>query len=150
MKIINLYYNRRTNHFVFDVKFDGRRKARLVAGGHRTPDVSQEEVYSGVVSVDTIRVAFALTELNNLGVMAADISIAFLYGRTREKVYIKAGPEFGKFAGKTLLIDGSVYGLKSSAACFHKHLVLRLRQLGFVPCCADYDLWMRPQGDHYE
>jgi len=29
-------------HFMFDCKFDGRRKARLVAGGDRTPDVAPE------------------------------------------------------------------------------------------------------------
>ena len=32
-------YKRIPYHIVFDVKFDGRLKSRLVAGGHRTPDV---------------------------------------------------------------------------------------------------------------
>ena len=41
-------------HIVFDVKFDGHFKARLVAGGHRTPDVDHEETYSGVVSMDMV------------------------------------------------------------------------------------------------
>jgi hypothetical protein len=37
-------------HFVYDVKHDGRHKARLVAGGHMTePD--REDAYSGVVSL---------------------------------------------------------------------------------------------------
>ena len=57
-------------HFVFDVKFDGRRKARLVAGGHRAPEVDKEESYSGVVGIETIRVAFLLAALNNLDVCA--------------------------------------------------------------------------------
>jgi hypothetical protein len=35
---------------VFDVKHDGRHKARYVAGGHLT-DVPNESVYSGVVSL---------------------------------------------------------------------------------------------------
>ena len=50
-------------HFVFDCKFDGRRKARLVAEGHRTPDVAPEEVYSGVVSMETIRIVFVLAAI---------------------------------------------------------------------------------------
>ena len=41
-------------HIVFDVKFDGCFKARLVAGGHRTPDVDHEETYSGVVGMDMV------------------------------------------------------------------------------------------------
>jgi len=35
------------------VKFDGRRKARLVAGGHRTVDLG-EDAYSGVVAPEAI------------------------------------------------------------------------------------------------
>ena len=46
-------YRRIPYHMIFDVKFDGRRKCRLVAGGHRTPDVPPEEVHC-VVSMDTI------------------------------------------------------------------------------------------------
>lgn len=41
-------------HFIPDVKFDGRKKARLVAGGHRAPEVDKEESYLGVVSIETI------------------------------------------------------------------------------------------------
>ena len=68
-------------HMIFDVKFDGRRKARLVTGGHRAPEVPREEVYSGVVSMETIRMTFVLSSTNNLEVCAADISTAFLYGK---------------------------------------------------------------------
>ena len=112
-------YTRIPYHIVFDVKFDGRHKARLVAGGHRTPSVSHEEVYSGVVGMDTIRMAFVLASLNELEVCAADISTAFLYGKTREKVYVIAGKEFGEHAGKRMVIEGGLYGLKSSSARFH-------------------------------
>ena len=37
-------------HLIFAVKHDGRHKARLVAGGHLTPDPI-ESIYSGVVSI---------------------------------------------------------------------------------------------------
>ena len=137
-------------HLIFDVKFDGRRKCRLVAGGHRTPDVPPEEVYSGVVSMDTIRMVFVLSALNGLDVCAAYISTAFLYGKTREKVYVIAGPEFGEHAGKPMIIDKGLYGLKSSSARFHEHLSAKLRSMGFRPSKADHDLWLRPKDDHYE
>ena len=39
-------YKRIPYHMVFDVKFDGWKKSRLVAGGHRTPDVPREDVFS--------------------------------------------------------------------------------------------------------
>ena len=99
-------YIRIPYHFVYDVKFDLRRKARLVMGGHRTPDVPDVEVYSGVVSMETIRTAFVLAATNNLQVCAADVSTAFHYGKTREKVYIVAGKEFGNDAGKRMIVEG--------------------------------------------
>jgi hypothetical protein len=46
-------YKKIPYHMVFDVKFDLRRKARLVAGGNWT-DPPKEDIYSGVVSLDTI------------------------------------------------------------------------------------------------
>ena len=121
-----------------------------MAGGHRTPDAPPEETYSGVVSMDTIRMAFVLSAMNNLEVCAADISTAFLYGKTREKVYIIAGKEFGEHAVKRMIVDKGLYGLKTSSARFHECLSAKLRKMGFTPSKADFDLWMRPQGDHYE
>ena len=110
-------YKRIPHHIVFDVKFDGRLKARLVAGGHRTPYVDPEEVFSGVVSMEAVRFGFILTRMNGLMVCAGDIGNAFLYGKTREKVFIVAGPEFGpELEGQRLIVYKALYGLKTSAA----------------------------------
>ena len=62
--------------------------------------------------METVRIAFVLGALNNLDVCAADVSTAFLYGKTREKVYVIAGKEFGIHAGKRMIVDRSCYGLK--------------------------------------
>ena len=113
-------------HMVFDVKFDGRHKCRLAAGGHRTPEVDHEEVYSGVVSIETIHIAFVLAAANNLDVCAADVSTAFLYGKTKEKVFVIAGPEFAEHAGKRMIVDKGLYGLKTSSVRFHEHLSAKL------------------------
>ena len=40
-------------HLIFAVKHDGRHKARLVAGGHLTPDPI-ESIYSGIVSIRSL------------------------------------------------------------------------------------------------
>ena len=48
-------------HFVFDVKHDGRHKARYVAGGHLT-DPPLDSVYSGVVSLRSLRFVIFLAE----------------------------------------------------------------------------------------
>ena len=90
--------------------------------------------------MSTIRMAFLLAAMNNLSACAADIGNAFLYGSTRERVYVIAGPEFGDLAGKKLIIDKGLYGLRSSAARFHEHLSKKIRELGYQPSRADPDL----------
>ena len=50
---------------IYDVKHDGRHKARLVAGGHLT-DIPLESVYSGVVSLRGLRLVVFLAEHNDL------------------------------------------------------------------------------------
>ena len=63
-------------HLIFAVKHDGRHKARLVAGGHLTPDPI-ESIYSGVVSIRSLRLVIFLAKLNNLEVWGADIGNAY-------------------------------------------------------------------------
>ena len=66
---------------------------------------------------------------------------AFLYGKTKKKVYITAGTEFGeKLHGKNLIVVKSLYGLKPSAARFHEHLAESLLRLGFKKTKYDPDL----------
>ena len=45
---------------------------------------------------------------------ATDIGNAYLESFTQEKVYIRAGPEFGEREGHFLLIIKALCGLKSS------------------------------------
>eukprot|EP00957_Ditylum_brightwellii_P116910 8918771-Ditylum_brightwellii.AAC.1 len=49
-------------------------------------------------------------------------------------MYTKLGPEFGYWAGKTVIIKKALHGLIGSCAQFH----------------SDQDLWIRDGGDHYE
>ena len=89
-------------HLCFDVKFDLRRKARLVAGGNWT-SAPDEDAFAGVVSLDAVRTAFFIADLNGLECMAADIGNAYLHGKTKEKIYTIAGPEFGELEGSILI-----------------------------------------------
>ena len=51
-------------HLVFAVKFDGRLKSRLVAGGHRSPLVHSEDTHASVVAMEAVRLGFAMAKLN--------------------------------------------------------------------------------------
>ena len=134
---------------VYVVKHDGRHKTRIVAGGHLT-DIPMESVYSGVVSLQGIRLLVFLAELNGLQSWATDISSAYLQARTKEKLYLTAGPEFGDLEGHTLLVYKALYGLRTSGVRWHERLADCLRDMGFCPCKGEPDIWMRDQGQHWE
>jgi hypothetical protein len=54
----------------------------------------KEDIYSGVVHMGTVRIRFFLGEMYGLSCCACDIGNAFLYGKTIEKVYITAAPDY--------------------------------------------------------
>ena len=89
--------------FVYDIKHDGRYKARLVAGGHLT-EPNKDQAYSGVVSLQSMRLAILAGELNGLKIMVGNIGNAYLEPYTKEKVCFTTGPEFGDLTGHTFVI----------------------------------------------
>jgi len=136
-------------HMVYDIKHDGRHKARLVADGHLT-DVPVESVYSSVVSLCAVRLVTFLAELNNLELWGTDVGNAYLESYTKEKVCIIAGSEFGEREGHLLIIRRALYGLRSSGARWHDCFHDVLRSMGWSPCKMEPDVWMKRVDDHYE
>ncbi len=136
-------------HIMFDVKFDLHWKAWLVAGGNFT-DPPKEDVSSGVVSMDTIRLGVMLAKNNDLKICSVDIGNAFLYGRTSKKCNIVAGADFGEYQGQKLIIHKGLYGLRISVAQFHEHLAAKLHQMRYKPSHADANLYMKDCGNHYK
>ena len=137
-------------HTVYDVKHDGRHRARLVADGHLTAPVA--DVYAGVISLRGFRMIIFAGELNGMQPYGTDISSAYLECETDEKVCIKAGTEFGPLAGHLLIVHKALYGLRRSALLFGEHLRKKLAKIGFFPSLAEDKIFMRkcPTADVYE
>ena len=131
-------------HMIFDIKLDGfKRKARLVAGGHMT-ETPAVMTYASVVSRETVRIALTLAALNDLEVKASDVQNAYLTAPCEEKIWTILGPEFSEDSGKKAIITRALYGLKSAGGSFTRHIADCMRTLGYEPCKADPDLWMKP------
>lgn len=131
-------------HMIFDVKLgeNFRRKARYVAGGHMT-DTPASMTYSSVVSRDSVRICLTLAALNGLKVLSGDIQNAYLTAPNKEKIFMRAGPEFGSNEGKLYIVERALYGLKSAGASFRSYLAGKIHDLGFRPSPADPDVWLR-------
>ncbi len=138
-------------HLIFDVKQDGRRKARCVAGGHMTGP-NTDTYYSSVVSLRSMRIVIFLAELNGYELCTGDIGNAYLEAKTDEKVCFIAGKEFATFGheGHLMVIIKALYGLKTSGARFHEKFADSMRQLGYTSSKADADVWMKDCGSHWE
>ena len=74
-------------------------KARFVAGGHTT-DTPGSITYSSVVSRNSVQLAFLIAGLNDLDILAGDITNAYLNASCREKIWFKGGVESDEDRGK--------------------------------------------------
>ena len=135
-------YKKIRMHLIFAVKHDGWHKVRCVADGHLT-EVPVDSVYSGVVSLRGLRMMLFIAELSGLNTWATDNGNAYLEATTSERVFIIDGTEFGEWAGHTLLISKALYGLRSSGMRWHDKFADDMRDMGFLPCKSEPDVWMR-------
>ena len=129
-------------HFVFDVKHDGTRKARLVAGGNviSTPDCS---LYASVVKTENVRALLTVAAHLNLEVMTGDVSGAYLNAKAEEKVCSNALDNNGVRTHEFVIIEGNLYGLRSAASAWWTHFAGTLRSLGFRNAYADSNVWFK-------
>ena len=136
-------------HVIFDMKMDFTRKARFVAGGHTT-DTPSSITYSSVVSRDSVQLAFLIAGLNDLDVLAGDVTNAYLNVKYRKKIWFKGGLDTGEDRGKVLIVTRVLYGLKSSGAAWRADLATTLRELQLTSTQADPNVWIRSSGTHYD
>ena len=141
-------------HIIFDVKMDFTRKARYVAGGHKTEDPTTP-IYTSIVSRDSVRVGFLLDALDDIDVLGADVAGAYLNAPCHEKVFTIYGLEFGpENVGKVAIITMALYGLKTCAYALREQLGHTLwEDLHYSLCLADNDVWLqrnsKPDGTPY-
>ena len=141
-------YHRIKVYLVFAVKFDGRRKARLVADGHLTPEPI-ENIYSDVVSLRNLRLVIFLGKLNNLELWGADIGNAYLEAFTDEKLIV-AVPEFQELEGYILIFLKALYGLKPSGKRWAEVIHGILRHMKFLPSKADPCICLAQESTQFE
>ena len=84
-----------------------------------------------------------LAKLNNLEIWGAHIGNAYLESKTKEKLYIVAGPEIEELEGHILVIYKELYGLKSSGLRWYQKIHDIMLDMGISPSKADPCVWPR-------
>lgn len=90
-------------YLFFDIKHDGRHKARCIVDGHLT-NIPFNNVYFGEVSLRWLGIMLFLAEIVKLNAWATYIGNAYLEAKTSENVYIIDGSQFGEKEGPVLII----------------------------------------------
>ena len=128
---------------IFEVKQDGRRKGRLVCGGHLV-DPRGISTKSTVVKGISVRLLDLIAHRDNLTTLHGDVGNAFITANCLEEVHAIAGPEFGEEReGAIMTINKALYGLRSSSRAYRETFAAFLRQIGFNASRYDRDVWMR-------
>jgi Reverse transcriptase (RNA-dependent DNA polymerase) len=83
--------------------------------------------FTSVVSPDSIRIVFLVAALNDLEILSANISSAYLNAEAAEMVYTLAGKEFGPGKeGPIVILTHGDYGLRSSGKAWRDHMAATL------------------------
>ena len=92
-EIVNLSKGRKAvkNHWVFNIKPDGRYRSHLVAKGFsQVEGISFDELFFPVVYYETVQLLLAVAALEDLDIQSVDIKIAYLYGDLCKKAKLQA------------------------------------------------------------
>ena len=127
---------------IFEVKQDGRKKARLTIGGH-VVDAAGISTRSTVVKTISVRLIDLICHRDGLTLKHGDVGNAFITAPCMEKIYSRATPEFGERCDAIVTLNKALYGLRTSGRAFRNTFADFLRQLGFFPTRYDRDVWMR-------
>jgi len=132
------------NRWVFDVKPDGRKRARLVAKGFsQVKGKDFDQIFSPVVRFETVRLILALAALEGWFLSGLDVRNAYLYGELEEEIYMEQ-PEGFHARGKerhVLRLRRALYGLKQAGLTWWRALKKSMEELGFVNLDSDAGLF---------
>ena len=133
------------NCWVFDVKPNGCKRARLVAKGFsQVEGIDSDQVFSLVVHFETVRLMLALASIKNWHIEGLDVRSAYLYGKVDEEIYMKQ-PEGFAVKGqehKVLRLKRALYGLKQAGLAWWETLKESMKDLGFEHLKSDASIFL--------
>ena len=119
--------------WVYDVKVDGRKRARFAARGDMEAEDPDDDRYSPVAQMKSIRVLLAVAAQLNLEIVTMDFPKAFLLGKMDKSrpIFMFAPDGYGE-RGEIWSIQLPLYGLTVSSRRFYESLSEFMRAVGFT------------------
>jgi len=140
------------NHWVFDVKDDSRKRARLVAKGFsQVEGMDYDQVFSPVVRFETVCLVLAMVALENWVAYGLDVCNAYLYGELDKETWMEQ-PEGFKDTTRPnhiLRLKCALYRLKQAGLAWWQALKQSMEGLGFVSLSSDAGVFVYKKTGHF-
>lgn len=129
--------------WVFNVKSDGRYRARIVALGYRQQyGHDYDQTYSPMISDVTLRLILLMSLMKKWVLKRVDIKAAFLNSKLKEMTHVKLPDGWEEVYGRNLnevgQLNAALYGLKQASRSFFETMCFFLKvELEMTQCKAD-------------
>ena len=123
--------------YIYDYKFSGEHRVRLVFDGSRQGVNTYDETYSPTVRPESIRLFHVYSVEMGWDIKQYDVPQAFLQSPVDHDIFAYPPRSNVEFPGQLLKLRLPFYGAKQSSALFYKLLHTFLLSLGFTSSTMD-------------
>jgi hypothetical protein len=123
--------------YIYDYKFTGEHRVRLVFDGSKQSPSTYDDTYSPTVRPESIRLFHVFSVEMGWDIRQYDVPQAFLQSPVDHVIFVHLPRSNVEFPGQILKLRLALYGAKQSAALFFKLLNAFLVTLGFVSSTLD-------------
>jgi hypothetical protein len=123
--------------YIYDYKFSGEHRVRLVFDGSQQGVNTYDETYSPTVRPESIRMFHVYAVEMGWAIRQYDVPQAFLQAKVDHDIFAYPPRTNIEFPGQLLKLRLALYGAKQSSALFFKLLNAFLLSLGFVSSSMD-------------
>jgi hypothetical protein len=138
------------SRFVFSIKANAdntieRFKTRWVAQGYSQKEgIDYNETYSPVGKYESLRILFVLAAINDLEILQADFTTAFLNGELKETIYMKYPDGYpNPKPGHCLKLRKAIYGLKQASNEWFKLIRIAITRREYKQIISDQSVFIK-------
>ncbi len=129
--------------YVYDFKFSGEHRVRLVFDGSRQSDTTFKETYAPTVRAESVRLFHIVCVQEGHHIGQYDVPQAFLKADINYDIFVYPPRGQSEYPGQILKLKKALYGGKQSAYLWFSLINSFLLELGFVPSSLDNCFYRR-------
>jgi hypothetical protein len=130
--------------FIYDYKFSGEHRVRLVFDGSKQSPATYNITYAPTVRAESVRLFHIYAVEYGWGIQQYDVPQAFLRSKADCDIFAYPPKGFAEFPGQLLKLSKMLYGSKQAAALWYNLLNSFLLEIGFVASPLDPCFYRRP------